>query len=121
MGPDEIRRRRKYNNFARKPLREAAKLKILQEEEAQLRWIFELIFKPKQRKSDLKKGCQVSFLRKIISKSRNLVKFLGVATLQSKLYAKQLEAENATWNEVFTPMWVDDGGQAMDGFFSDCI
>lgn len=79
-------------------LREAAKLKILQEEEAQLRWIFELIFKPKQRKSDLKKVCQVSFLRKIMSKSRNLVKFLGVATLQSKLYAKQLEAENATWS-----------------------
>lgn len=88
----------KAQEMRQEALREAAKLKILQEEEAQLRWIFELIFKPKQRKSDLKKVCQVSFLRKIMSKSRNLVKFLGVATLQSKLYAKQLEAENATWS-----------------------
>ena len=64
MGPAP---QEKAQEMRQQALREAAKLKILQEEEAQ-RWIFELIFKPK-RKSDLKKVFKASFSRKIMSKS----------------------------------------------------
>lgn len=108
MGPAP---QEKAQEMRQQALREAAKLKILQEEEAQ-RWIFELIFKPK-RKSDLKKVFKAVILEKNHVKisffDHSFPRFfvdeswstsLGLATLQSKLYAKQLEAENATWRET---------------------
>ena len=56
-----------------------------------------------------------------MSKSRNLVKFLGVGHPAVKVVCEAARGGECDLEGKLHPGWVDDGGQAMDGFFSNCI